>query len=87
MLATRTIASMNSSKKTSHVPYRNSKLTHVLQKCLGSHDAKILMFINVSPFPGTLDETTNSLRFASKVYAAQSGGGASDKELKKTRSG
>ena len=59
----------------------------VLQKCLGSPDAKILMFINVSPFPGTLDETTNSLRFASKVYAAQSGAGGSDKELKKTRSG
>jgi hypothetical protein len=81
------VASMNSSKKSGHVPYRNSKLTHVLQKCLGSNDAKILMFINVSPFPGTLDETTNSLRFASKVYAAQSGGGSSDKELKKTRSG
>ena len=96
------VASMHSSGKSSagrHVPYRNSKLTHVLQKCLGSADAKILMFINVSPFPGTLDETTNSLRFASKVYAAQSGGGAAgggggggagaggEKQLKKTLSG
>jgi hypothetical protein len=53
----------------SHVPYRNSKLTHLLQRPLGTADSKVLMFINVSPFPGTLDETINSLRFASKVSA------------------
>ena len=39
-------------------------------------------FINVSPNCTTLDETINSLRFASKVFTAQSGGG-----LQKTKSG
>ncbi|ESW28346.1 hypothetical protein PHAVU_003G279200 [Phaseolus vulgaris] len=49
-----------------HTPYRNHKLTMLMSDSLGGN-AKTLMFVNVSPAESNLDETHNSLMYASRV--------------------
>lgn len=58
------IASLTSRK--GHVPFRNSKLTHLLSDSLGA-DCKTLLFVNVSPAATNLSESACSLMFASRA--------------------
>uniref|UniRef100_A0A672F908 Kinesin-like protein n=1 Tax=Salarias fasciatus TaxID=181472 RepID=A0A672F908_SALFA len=49
-----------------HIPFRNSKLTHLLQPCL-SGDAKCCVFVNVSPDVKDVVETLSTLQFGSTI--------------------
>ncbi|XP_063783351.1 kinesin-like protein klp-3 [Pseudophryne corroboree] len=53
-------------KNSLHVPYRNSKLTHLLQPSL-SGQAKACVFVNISPDIKDLGETVSSLQFGSSI--------------------
>ncbi|KAL3517404.1 hypothetical protein ACH5RR_019993 [Cinchona calisaya] len=59
-------------QKTVHVPYRNSKLTQLLQDSLGGQ-AKTLMFVHISPEPDAMGETTSTLKFAERVATVELG--------------
>lgn len=58
--------------KSKHVPYRDCKLTFLLQNALGG-DGKTLMFVNLSPDTEHVKETLCSLRFAAKVNSCEIG--------------
>eukprot|EP00731_Ephydatia_muelleri_P021461 Em0014g52a len=55
-----------------HVPYRNSKLTHILQPCIGG-DSKACMFVNVSPLMENIGETISTLEFGQNVRQVELG--------------
>jgi hypothetical protein len=54
------------SPNPSHVPYRDSKLTRLLQESLGGN-AKTIMIANVGPASYNYDETMGTLRYASQA--------------------
>ena len=49
-----------------HIPYRDSKLTRILQPSLGGN-AKTAIICNVTPAAPHVDESHSTLRFASRA--------------------
>ncbi|TYH30545.1 hypothetical protein ES288_A01G104000v1 [Gossypium darwinii] len=66
-------------QKSAHIPYRNSKLTQVLQDSLGGQ-AKTLMFVHISPEVNAIGETISTLKFAERVTSIELGAARSNKE-------
>uniref|UniRef100_A0A6U5EEF3 Kinesin-like protein n=1 Tax=Corethron hystrix TaxID=216773 RepID=A0A6U5EEF3_9STRA len=52
--------------KTNHVPYRDSKLTRILQDSLGGN-TKTVMCANAGPADWNYDETLSTLRYANRA--------------------
>jgi kinesin family protein C2/C3 len=53
-------------KRQSHIPFRNSKLTFLLQSALGG-SARCMFIFNASPAEGNSDETRCTCKFASRM--------------------
>ncbi|KAB5575090.1 hypothetical protein PHYPO_G00216820 [Pangasianodon hypophthalmus] len=62
----------------SHVPFRNSRLTYLLQDSL-SGDSKTLMLVQVSPLESNIIESVCSLKFAQRVRTVELGPASSSR--------
>ncbi|KAI8542939.1 hypothetical protein RHMOL_Rhmol08G0178900 [Rhododendron molle] len=71
-------------QKSTHIPYRNSKLTQVLQTSLGGH-AKTLMFVQLNPELSSYSETLSTLKFAERVSGVELGAAKTNKEGRDVR--
>ncbi|KAG0452488.1 hypothetical protein HPP92_024793 [Vanilla planifolia] len=71
-------------QKSSYIPYRNSKLTLLLQNSLGGQ-AKMLMLAHVSPEAESCAETISTLKFAQRVSTVELGSAQMNKESNEIR--
>ena len=56
--------------KSTHIPYRDSKLTRLLQDSLGGN-SKTVMIANIGPASYNIEETVNTLRYANRAKQIQ----------------
>ncbi|KAK4051605.1 Kinesin-like protein kip2 [Microbotryomycetes sp. JL201] len=57
-------------KRKPHVPYRDSKLTQILQPSL-SGDARVAVIATINPSPSAVEESKSTLKFATRVKKVQ----------------
>ena len=65
------IHALSSKKKKIHIPYKDSKLTHLLQNSLGGN-SKTFLIANISPCDYNFDESYNTLLFAERAQNVES---------------
>ncbi|XP_041015165.1 kinesin-like protein KIN-7D, mitochondrial isoform X1 [Juglans microcarpa x Juglans regia] len=75
LLTLGTVIGKLSEGKASHVPYRDSKLTRLLQSSLSGH-GHVSLICTVTPASSNMEETHNTLKFASRakrveIYASR----------------
>lgn len=58
-------------KRRTHVPYRNSKLTFMLQDVIGGPASRCLFVFAASPAWATVPETLSSFKFAARMSSIQ----------------
>ncbi|KAK9141043.1 hypothetical protein Scep_010724 [Stephania cephalantha] len=62
------LAEVSQTGKQRHIPYRDSRLTFLLQESLGGN-ARLAMICAISPAPSCKSETFSTLRFAQRAKA------------------
>ncbi|XP_031130245.1 kinesin-like protein KIN-7D, mitochondrial isoform X1 [Ipomoea triloba] len=75
LLTLGTVIGKLSEGKASHIPYRDSKLTRLLQSSLSGH-GHVSLICTVTPASSNMEETHNTLKFASRakrveIYASR----------------
>ena len=60
--------------QSKHVPYRNSKLTYLLQDALGGN-SRTMLIVTLAPGENSADESLACLQFASRVRSIVPTGG------------
>ncbi|XP_014495926.1 kinesin-like protein KIN-7K, chloroplastic [Vigna radiata var. radiata] len=66
LLTLGTVISKLTEDKASHIPYRDSKLTRVLQSSLSGH-GRVSLVCTVTPSSSSTEETHNTLKFAHRA--------------------
>ncbi|EPS74248.1 hypothetical protein M569_00506, partial [Genlisea aurea] len=66
LLTLGTVIGKLSEGKASHIPYRDSKLTRLLQSSLSGH-GHVSLICTVTPASSNMEETHNTLKFASRA--------------------
>ncbi|KAK2964348.1 putative Kinesin-II 85 kDa subunit [Blattamonas nauphoetae] len=66
LLTLGTVINMLTKKNPGHIPYRDSKLTRLLQDSLGGN-AKTVMIANLGPAEYNYDETFSTLKYATRA--------------------
>ncbi|XP_022967700.1 kinesin-like protein KIN-7K, chloroplastic isoform X1 [Cucurbita maxima] len=66
LLTLGTVISKLTDGRTNHIPYRDSKLTRLLQSSLSGH-GRVSLICTVTPASSSLEETHNTLKFAHRA--------------------
>ncbi|GLI66731.1 hypothetical protein VaNZ11_010672 [Volvox africanus] len=71
LLTLGTVIHKLASGATGHVPFRDSKLTRLLQSSLSGPGARVAVVCNITPAAAQTDETANTLKFAARAKLIQ----------------
>jgi len=77
LMALGTVIAKLSSGEKAHIPYRDSKLTHLLSSSIGGNSLTTMVAC-VSPHPSDREESVNTLRYASRASKISNGDSTND---------
>jgi kinesin family protein 5 len=74
------ISALSSSSTATHIPWRDSKLTRLLQDTLGSN-SRTSLIVNISPEPSSYHESITSLLFGQRAMTVRVKPKVNEKEI------